>query len=121
MRVAIKIAHAVLCTRNAEDDVVIAEEWNPCRNRIRPERSLIRAKGAVTDRAEVYIFGFGAAEVFRHLHTGGKKMVIENGLDGRKSLQPHHFFAIQFSIGFFELRMAFVWDGTESMVVRHLG
>ena len=74
----------------------------------------------MTDGTEVHVFRFGGSQVVHFLHARRQEMVIEDGLDGRKTFQSHHFFAIEFAIRFFELCMTFVGNFSEFMIKRHV-
>src|SRR3990172_546557 len=89
LRVAIKIVHAVFGARYTENDIVVAEEWNPRGDRIRSERSLGGFEGAVADGSEVHIFRFCRSQILGLLYPRREEIMIKNRLDGRETFQSH--------------------------------
>ena len=90
------------------------------RDGIRPQRRVGRCKGAVADGTEVHRFGQARAEILGMLDARREEVVIQDGLDGGKSLQSHEFFPIEIAVRFSKLCVSLMGDLSKLVIKGHV-
>ncbi len=92
--VAVEIVHALVGRATPRITSRFARSGMRAETGSVPSGASAVAKGAVADGTEVHRFGQARAEVLRLFDARRQEVVIQDGLEGGKSFQPHQFFTI---------------------------
>ena len=117
--VFVPVIHCPVGSRHVEHHVAVAGNWNPRFHCIAARRRAFCAQMAMAQRALLLVLDVITPQHLHALHAGWRIQVVQNRLDAREPVDAHHFLVMQRSVGFAELRVAFVRQVAQTIVVRH--
>ena len=117
--VFIPVIHGPVRPRHVEHHIAVARHRNTRLKCVAAGGRAFRAKMAVTEWPLFFVFDVITPQHLHTLHAGWRIQVVQNRLDAREPVDAHHFLVMQRSVGFAELRVAFVRQVAQTIVVRH--